>query len=206
MLVCMRGLVVGFGLGFIVAAQAGPISVFLVRATLRGTLRTGLAIGAGIATVDLLYSAVGAAGVGPMLSVRPMRLLLGAAGAATLAYLGIRRLWTAMRIRAGGDLPGETTTPRRAHGTALAATASNPLTIASWAALFAGASVAGMTRTAADGAGLVLGVGLGSRGGGRGTPGAGPVGDPARIHRGSRSAARPPPSGPRLTRRVTDLS
>lgn len=57
---------------------------------------------------------------------------------------------------------GRPRAPRRAFATALAGTASNPLTIASWAALFAAASFAG----AADGPGagvlLVAGVALGS--------------------------------------------
>ena len=44
----------GVGLGFAVGAQPGPMSLFLVRSTLRGSLRTGLAIGAGIALIDVL--------------------------------------------------------------------------------------------------------------------------------------------------------
>jgi LysE type translocator len=59
---------------------------------------------------------------------------------------------------AGAAPDEEVASPRRAFLTALAATASNPLTIASWAAVFTAASVAG-----AGSAGLlVAGVGLGS--------------------------------------------
>src|SRR4051794_676965 len=47
----VRAVVVGFGLGFMVAAQLGPLSLFLIRSTLRGTLKVGLAIGAGIACI-----------------------------------------------------------------------------------------------------------------------------------------------------------
>ncbi|MGO8055761.1 LysE family transporter, partial [Rhizobium leguminosarum] len=66
-----------------------------------------------------------------------------------------------MGIRIGGEKGEELATPKRAFVVALGATASNPLTIASWAAVFAAASTAG----AAEGAAvltLLAGVGLGS--------------------------------------------
>ena len=58
----MHSALVGFGLGFFVALQLGPMSLLLIRSTLRSGLRVGLAIGAGIAVVDGLYAAAGAAG------------------------------------------------------------------------------------------------------------------------------------------------
>jgi hypothetical protein len=45
----MSVLVVGFGLGFFVAAQLGPLSLFAIRSTLRSGAPIGLAIGAGVA-------------------------------------------------------------------------------------------------------------------------------------------------------------
>ena len=56
-------------------------------------------------------------------------------------------------------------TPRRAFATAVAATASNPLTIATWAAIFAAASTASVGAAASTPAGAALllgGVGLGT--------------------------------------------
>jgi threonine/homoserine/homoserine lactone efflux protein len=44
--------VIGFGLGFAVAATVGPISLLLIRTTLRGAPASGLAIGAGAAVID----------------------------------------------------------------------------------------------------------------------------------------------------------
>ena len=64
----VHSLTVGFGLGFLVALQLGPMSLFLIRSTLRGGWAVGLAIGAGIAVVDLLYAAAGAAGAAPLLT------------------------------------------------------------------------------------------------------------------------------------------
>jgi threonine/homoserine/homoserine lactone efflux protein len=139
--------VVGFGLGFFVALQLGPMSLFLIRTTLRGGLVGGVAIGAGIAVVDGLYAAAGAAGVSPLLGIQPLRLALGVIGATVLIGLGLRTLYTAFRVRLGAETPSEVATPRRAFLTSLAGTASNPLTIASWAAIFAAASTAGAART-----------------------------------------------------------
>jgi putative LysE/RhtB family amino acid efflux pump len=153
---------IGFGMGLLVAAQLGPMSLFLIRSVLRGSLRVGLAIGAGIAVVDTLYAAAGAAGAAPVLSVDSVRIVLGVLGAGVLAILGLRTLYGALRVRLGGEADEEVATPRRAFVTALAATASNPLTIASWAALFAAASVAGAADTAPAAVALLAGVGLGS--------------------------------------------
>ena len=158
----MHALVVGFGLGFLVALQLGPMSLFLIRSTLRRGWAVGLAIGAGIAVVDALYAAAGAAGAAPLLTIGPLRLILGLLGAAVLIALGARTLYSAFRVRQGLEVPAEVAGPRRAFLTSLAGTASNPSTIASWAAIFAAASVAGAADSSADAVALVGGVALGS--------------------------------------------
>jgi putative LysE/RhtB family amino acid efflux pump len=157
----MTALLVGFGLGFLVAAQLGPISLLAIRSTLRNGVYVGLAIGGGVAVIDTLYAAAGAAGAAGLLAIEPLRLAFGLVGAAVLAVLGARTLWSAFRIRLGGDSQDELATPRAAFLTALAATASNPLTIASWAAVFAAASTAG-AAAGGSAALLLAGVGLGS--------------------------------------------
>ena len=158
----VHALLVGFGLGFLVALQLGPMSLFLIRSTLRRGWAVGLAIGAGIALVDALYAAAGAAGAAPLLTIGPLRAVLGLAGAAVLIVLGARTLHSAFRVRHGLELATEVTAPRRAFLTALGGTASNPSTIASWAAIFAAASVAGAADTTSGAVALVAGVGLGS--------------------------------------------
>jgi putative LysE/RhtB family amino acid efflux pump len=158
----MDALLVGFGLGFLVALQLGPMSLFLIRSTLRGGWAVGLAIGAGIAIVDALYAAAGAAGAAPLLAIGPLRLALGLLGAAVLVVLGARTLISAFRVRHGLEVPSEVAGPRRAFLTSLAGTASNPSTIASWAAIFAAASVAGAADSTVGAAVLVGGVALGS--------------------------------------------
>ena len=158
----MHSFVVGIGLGFFVALQLGPMSLFLLRSTLRHGWVVGLAIGAGIAIVDALYAACGAAGAAPFLAIEPVRLALGLVGAVVLVALGARTLYFAFRVRLGGEVPEEVATPRQAFLTSLAGTASNPATIASWAAIFAAASVAGAAGSSGGAVMLVAGVGVGS--------------------------------------------
>ena len=160
----MHAALVGIGLGAGVGVQIGPMSLFLIRNTLRNGWRVGLAIGAAIALVDGLYGAAGAAGVAPLLDIGPLRLILGLVGAVVLVRLGFRTLWSAFRVRAGGETTAESATARAAFVTALGGTASNPLTVVSWAAVFAAASTAGAAQTTPEAMALVLGVTIGSFG------------------------------------------
>ena len=136
----MHTLTIGFGLGFLVAMQLGPMSLFLIRSTLRGGWGVGLAIGGGIALVDALYAAAGAAGAASLLAIDPLRTAFSLLGAAVLLVIGVRTLRDAFRVRLGVETDDEVASPRRAFATSVGATASNPLTIASWAAIFAAAS------------------------------------------------------------------
>jgi putative LysE/RhtB family amino acid efflux pump len=158
----VHAVAVGFGLGFFVAIQVGPMSLFLIRSTLRRGWTTGLAIGAGIAAIDTAYCALGVAGAGALLAFHPLRLILGLVGAAVLVFLGAKTLWSAIRVRLGGEVPAEVASPGRAFLTSLAGTASNPLTIASWTAIFAAASAAGPARHTNGAVLLVAGGALGS--------------------------------------------
>jgi putative LysE/RhtB family amino acid efflux pump len=152
----------GLGLGFLVAAQVGPIWLLCARSVLRGTASIGIAIGAGAALIDALYAALGVLGASALLEIDALRIALGLVGAAFLAYLGARTLWSAFRIRLGGEVPEEVSTPRRAFLTSLAATASNPMTIASWAAIFTAASTADLVGEGFTASALVAGVAVGT--------------------------------------------
>jgi putative LysE/RhtB family amino acid efflux pump len=142
----------GFGLGFLTAAQVGPIWLLCLRSTLRGGFWIGVAIGAGAAVIDVLYAALGVAGASRLLEVDPLRVALGVVGAVVLALLGLKTLASAFRVRIGAEVAEEVSSPRRAFVTSLTATASNPMTIAAWAAIFTAASTAdvvGSSRAAA---------------------------------------------------------
>ncbi|MDA8322805.1 MAG: LysE family transporter [Actinomycetota bacterium] len=153
----------GFGLGLLVAAQVGPIWLLCARSVLRGRLLTGLGIGLGAALVDTGYAALGVAGVTQLLRITQVRLALGLAGAAVLLAVGARTLWSAFRIRGGSEADEEVISPSRAFRTAAIATASNPLTIVSWTAIFAAASTAAhIARTTPAAVMLLAGIGFGS--------------------------------------------
>ncbi len=152
----------GLGLGFLVAMQVGPIWVFCARSVLRGTAAVGIAIGAGAAIIDALYAGLGVAGASALLEIDALRIALGLAGAAFLAFLGARTFWSAFRVRLGGESEEEVSSPRRAFLTSLAATASNPMTIASWAAIFTAASTAELVGSGFTASALIAGVAVGT--------------------------------------------
>jgi putative LysE/RhtB family amino acid efflux pump len=152
----------GWVLGFLVGAQVGPIWLLCARAALRGRFRSALAIGAGAAVIDLAYACLGVAGAAGLLRITGLRLALGLVGAAVLVLLGARTIHSAFRVRLGQETEGEVDRPAAAFRTSLAATASNPSTIASWAAIFAAASTAHLARTPASTTVLLVGIGFGS--------------------------------------------
>jgi threonine/homoserine/homoserine lactone efflux protein len=154
--------VAGLGLGAVVAAQVGPVSLLCVRTGLRFGFRPALAVGAGAALVDALYGAAALIGLGGALQAGSVRLALGLIGAAVLVVMGARTLWSAHRVRLGLEVDSEVVTPAAALRTALAATASNPLTIVFWATAFAAASTASVVATSGDAVALLAGVATGS--------------------------------------------
>jgi threonine/homoserine/homoserine lactone efflux protein len=152
----------GVALGFLVAAQVGPIWLLCARTALRRGLLPGLAVGLGAALVDAAYASLGVLGMARLLELAALRAVLGAAGAAVLLFLGGRTLWTAWRPKPGGSLEERSLSPLGALRTSLIATASNPLTIATWAAIFAVTAAAGVGRSRPGVVAFLAGVGGGS--------------------------------------------
>ncbi len=153
----------GFGFGFLVAAQVGPIWLLCMRSALRGRFMIGFAIGVGAAVIDTTYATLGVVGAAGILSTLPqLRVAPGLLGAALLVLLGARTMWTAWRVRQGLETTNEVASPGRALVTALVATASNPLTIASWAAIFTAASAARIARSPQEAVLFLVGIGAGS--------------------------------------------
>lgn len=149
----------GFILGFTIAAAVGPISLLVMRRTLAQGRIVGLASGLGVATADGAYGAIAAFGLGAITQVLvDARPILALAGGAFLLWLA----WTTARA----EPHDPATAPERRGGLAgayvsiLGLTLTNPMTILSFGALFAGLGVA---RGDAAGAGLItFGVFLGS--------------------------------------------
>jgi len=147
-------LLAGAALGFLVAAQVGPIWVLCMRTAARFGAATGLGIGAGAALVDTLYAGLGYAGVVGFLDSDAARLVAGLVGAGVIAGLAVISWRSASG--AGDTLDGRptATTPAAALRLSLGATAANPATIVSWAAA--------LGALASQGPLVVVGVGLGS--------------------------------------------
>jgi putative LysE/RhtB family amino acid efflux pump len=158
----ITALLAGFGIGLLVALQVGPIFLLCARTSARFGFRPGAAIGAGAATVDLGYAVLGALGASLLLTAAPLRLGLGLVGAGVLAWMGLRTLHDAFRVRIGGESDLEVLRPWAAYRTSLLATASNPLTILTWAAVFSGAAVSDVAGDATRAVAFVVGTTLGS--------------------------------------------
>ena len=148
----------GIIIGFAIAAPVGPIGVLCIRRTLAEGRASGFVSGLGAATADAVYGATAAFG----LSLITDFLLGGASwlrlvGGAFPLFLGVKTLFARPAERAAearGGLPG-------AYASTFFLTLTNPTTILSFAAIFAGLGVTG-ANDALSAALLVLGVFLGS--------------------------------------------
>lgn len=153
----------GVLLGFSIAAPVGPIGVLCIRRTLAHGRAYGFVSGLGAATADMCYGAVAAFGLafvsGFLIGEQVWIRLIGGL---FLGYLGMKTL-RAQPSSGTADAPARGFAA--AYASTLLLTLTNPATILSFVAIFAGLGVA----TAASAAGayasaglLVAGVFLGS--------------------------------------------
>jgi threonine/homoserine/homoserine lactone efflux protein len=149
-----RGLV----LGFTIAAAVGPISLLTIRRTLAHGRVYGLASGLGVALADATYAAIAAFGLTAITSILVGgRVLLGLVGGAFLVVLAIRTMTSRPdEVAEVAERPGLAA----AFGSIFGLTMTNPMTILSFAGLFAGLGLTGTGGV--DAALLVAGVFLGS--------------------------------------------
>jgi threonine/homoserine/homoserine lactone efflux protein len=174
--VFVRGLV----LGLAIAAPVGPIGVLCIRRTLAEGRLAGLVSGLGAATADATYGFIAAFGLTFVSSLLisyqdAIRLV----GGLFLLYLGGKTLRAPMTGRSsfdtsqtGFDTPQTATQPAAAasngggllgnYVSTLVLTLTNPMTILSFAAVFAGLGVGAGSGDYVSAAILVLGVFLGS--------------------------------------------
>src|SRR5215216_4537387 len=153
-----RGLV----LGLTIAAAVGPISLLTIRRTLAHGRIYGLASGMGVALADSTYGAIAAFGLTAISSVLvTARIVLGLLGGGFLLLLGLRTLTSRPgEVAPVADRPGLA----GAFLSIFGLTITNPMTILSFAALFAGFGVGGGGAGAAGAVLVVLGVFCGSAG------------------------------------------
>ncbi|HXN35104.1 MAG TPA: LysE family transporter [Opitutaceae bacterium] len=151
----LNGLVVGFS----IAAPVGPIGVLCIRRSLADGVLKGLASGLGAATADAAYGCVAAFGLTAVSGflVR-QQLALGLIGGVFLCYLGVRTFVARPAADSGSPGGGSLLS---AYGSTVLLTLANPLTILSFAAVFAGLGLGRASEYASAGS-MVLGVFLGS--------------------------------------------
>jgi threonine/homoserine/homoserine lactone efflux protein len=151
-------LVRGIGLGFAIAAAVGPISLLTIRRTLAHGRAYGLASGAGVALADGTYAGIAAFGLTALTSVLVGgRAVLGVIGGAFLVVLAVRTMTTRPgAIAETAERPGLAA----AFVSIFGLTLTNPMTILSFAGIFAAAGLSGIGGL--DAALLTIGVFLGS--------------------------------------------
>ena len=152
----LRGLVIGLS----IAAPVGPIGVLCIRRTLAQSRGYGLVSGLGAATADAVYGCVAGFGLTLVSSfLVDQQTWLRLVGGAFLCYLGIKTLLAKPAEEAaearGTGLLG-------AYSSTFFLTLTNPMTILSFAAIFAGLGIAETGGDYASAAILVLGVFIGS--------------------------------------------
>jgi len=150
----------GILIGFSIAAPVGPIGVLCIRRTLAEGRAVGLASGLGAATADALYGAIAGFGltlVSSALVSQQMGLRL--IGGAFLIYLGVQTFRARPAERAanvaGNGLLG-------AYASTFFLTLTNPMTILSFVAIFAGVGLANAAGDYLAAVTLVVGVFVGS--------------------------------------------
>ena len=150
----------GFIIGISIAAPVGPIGVLCIRRTLSEGRTSGLMTGLGAATADAIYGSIAGFGltfVSNFLINQQSWLRL--IGGLFLCYLGLKTFWTrpvsqtALTDRKG-FIPIFTST--------FFLTLTNPMTILSFAAIFAGLGVGSTQGNYVSAAVMVLGVFTGS--------------------------------------------
>jgi len=152
----LRGLLIGFS----IAAPVGPIGVLCIRRTLADGRASGLVSGLGAATADACYGAVAGFGLTFISGVLiDQRVWLRLIGGAFLCYLGIK---TFLARPAEQAASAKSASLGGAYASTLFLTLTNPTTIFSFAAIFAGLGVASAGGGYLAAGLLVLGVFLGS--------------------------------------------
>jgi threonine/homoserine/homoserine lactone efflux protein len=148
----------GFGIGFAIAVGVGPITLLTIRRTLEHGRVYGLASGIGVAFADATYGGIAAFGLAALAAVLVgARVALGLIGGAFLIYLGWRTMSsTPSEAAEVGDRPGLLGAAASIYGL----TMTNPMTILSFAAAFAGLGI--VAGSGGEAALLTVGVWCGS--------------------------------------------
>jgi threonine/homoserine/homoserine lactone efflux protein len=147
-----KGLIIGFS----IAAPVGPIGILCIRRTLTAGRISGLVTGIGAASADALYGCIAAFGLTFVSNFLIHQLSwLRLFGGIFLCYLGVKTFFSQ---------PSQSTAQAghlsliNAYTSTFFLTLTNPLTILSFAAIFAGLGLANVQSSYSSAATTVLGV------------------------------------------------
>jgi len=156
MLIYLRGLLIGIS----IAAPVGPIGILCIRRTLAEGRLSGLISGLGAASADAIYGMIAGFGLtfisGFLVAQQSWLSLLGGV---FLCYLGIRTFLSPPSEEA---IQAESSSLLRNYLSIFFLTLTNPMTILSFVAIFAGIGLANSSGDYTLAAILVLGVFSGS--------------------------------------------
>jgi len=150
----------GFIIGFSIAAPVGPIGVLCIRRTLAEGRASGLISGLGAATADALYGCIAGFGLTFLSNLLIQhQVWIRVIGGLFLCTLGLRTFAAGPAKESasvkGGGLAGS-------YGSTFFLTLTNPMTILSFAAIFAGLGLGSIGGDYLSSGVLVLGVFTGS--------------------------------------------
>lgn len=159
--VFLKSLIIGFS----IAAPVGPIGILCIRRTLADGRRAGFISGLGAATADACYGAIAAFGLTFISSfLINQSIWLRLAGGLFLIFLGIKTIFAKPELNEALDKSHDSYRGMiRYYMSTFFLTISNPLTIISFAAIFAGFGAANINTQGYFAAMMmVLGIFIGS--------------------------------------------
>lgn len=150
----------GLAIGFSIAAPVGPIGVLCIRRTFAEGRASGFVSGLGAASADAIYGCIAGFGLTFVSNfLVSQQVWLRLIGGVFLCYLGLKTLLSKPAEQAasakGNGLVG-------AYASTFFLTLTNPMTIISFAAIFAGLGLASTSANYMSATVLVLGVFIGS--------------------------------------------
>jgi threonine/homoserine/homoserine lactone efflux protein len=152
----LKGVIIGFS----IAAPVGPIGLLCIRRTLAEGRTAGLVSGLGAATADAIYGCIAGFGLTFISTLLiSQQVWFRVIGGLFLCYLGLKTFLSRPAAQTasakGNGLIG-------AYASTFFLTLTNPITILSFAAIFAGLGVASTSGNYISASVLVLGVFSGS--------------------------------------------
>lgn len=153
----LKGLIIGFA----IAAPVGPIGILCIQRSLHDGFKVGLMTGLGAALADGTYGLIAGFGLTAISSMLvAQQFWVRVIGGAFLLYLGLKIVLTPPRNKSAGNKPDRS--PWHACATTYFLTLTNPMTILSFVAIFAGLGLGSTGSDYTHAVLLVIGITLGS--------------------------------------------